>query len=890
MKLHLTGLLLLTLCLSCPVTTVDAQERATFLKGPKDATDQFSGLEYGPIDANDTLWRIAERYRQNNNLSVYQVMTAIYELNPNAFENGNLNLLVDGAVLKLPSERYIARIDKQKAQMRAEQDERAFAEMLNKPGSSVRNIKPASPLVNQQDLTQTQTDIEQKITRLDQEQNRQFDELRMQFAASLENVEAILNENRRLYERVEAVNGELETLRGQVEGDVKAQLDMQVALQQELLDMIKAEQAQREAEKQSSFLTTLTSPLSLIIGSAFLSLLLVGGLIMWLLKRNSKPEEAPSAGPTITANDDDIPVPDADIGDLSSALAPDLDEKAELSDDDLFNDDDLLDDVLTSDLEESLDDELESFADLEDDMLVPDNDDDLFEAGDDELDQSELDSLFDDDDLSDKVLNENDADDLEGFDLSGDDDVFEESGDSDSEQASDSASAENAGDDDDFDIDDLLDNVQSQGTDEESKAEIDESEEINPDDILNEVNGTSESENVDEDDIDALLASSVEELTDDAEPNEISPSLPTIEDEDEKPEISIDDLLEEHGVDAGLTDELDSNDELINEDMLSKLDDEINQQNKEIDKITDDLLNEIEQIEMMGGLGEEEDDDDDFEDEITTSAPSPQSIQSLDAITDDLDDLLEEEIEVDSDFSDPLSDELIAELQSEQENDDSDFEDDDTSPESVAEPDDDEDFDDPFTDELLAELEAELEGEPVVSPEADSLEDTNNDISDGVDEEEEDDFSDPLTDELLAELEAEESKSSSDVEQLTDELLSELEAEIESGDEDLSEPESELGSEMEEPELTSDTEPEVDLGTKIEEEPELEAEVDSLPEPELEFEPEAESEIAAANENELSSEAEIEPETELDVEEVPEVTPEAESESEFGTEAEQEPA
>ncbi len=98
MKLHLTGLLLLTLCLSGPIITVDAQERATFLKGPKDATDQYSGLEYGPIDANDTLWRIAERYRQNNNLSVYQVMTAIYELNPNAFENGNLNLLVDGGI------------------------------------------------------------------------------------------------------------------------------------------------------------------------------------------------------------------------------------------------------------------------------------------------------------------------------------------------------------------------------------------------------------------------------------------------------------------------------------------------------------------------------------------------------------------------------------------------------------------------------------------------------------------------------------------------------------------------------------------------------------------------------------------------------------------------
>ena len=82
----------------------------------------------------------------------------------------------------------------------------------------------------------------------------------------------------------------------------------------------------------------------------------------------------------------------------------------------------------------------------------------------------------------------------------------------------------------------------------------------------------------------------------------------------------------------------------------------------------DDLLNEIEQIEMMGGLGEEDDEDeDDLEEEITTSSPSPQSIQSLDAITDDLDEIVTDEIETNADFSDPLSDELIAELQAEDE-------------------------------------------------------------------------------------------------------------------------------------------------------------------------------------------------------------------------------
>ena len=37
-------------------------------------------------------------------------MQAIYELNPEAFEQQNINLLKDGSILKLPSERYIARV------------------------------------------------------------------------------------------------------------------------------------------------------------------------------------------------------------------------------------------------------------------------------------------------------------------------------------------------------------------------------------------------------------------------------------------------------------------------------------------------------------------------------------------------------------------------------------------------------------------------------------------------------------------------------------------------------------------------------------------------------------------------------------------------------------
>ena len=143
--------------------TTSAQSSNLQIKGPRDAQSQFSGATYGPIDASDTLWRISSRYRQNQALSVYQVMVAIYELNPQAFERQNLNLLVDGAVLKLPSERYVARVDANKARQRAQQDDESLGNKATaQQSSNTNNVKPVEELVNKSDLNDTKNQIERK--------------------------------------------------------------------------------------------------------------------------------------------------------------------------------------------------------------------------------------------------------------------------------------------------------------------------------------------------------------------------------------------------------------------------------------------------------------------------------------------------------------------------------------------------------------------------------------------------------------------------------------------------------------------------------------------------------------------------------------------------------
>ncbi len=806
MKLHLTGWLLLIMLSGIVSDPVSAQ--TTPLRGPKNATDQFSGAVYGPIDSQDTLWRIANRYRQNQNLTIYQVMVAIYELNPDAFEQQNLNLMVDGATLKLPSDRYIARIDPIKARQKAEADDAAWARMEPRPGDSLNNLKPPVPLVNQDDLTQTKSELEKQLVQIDQSQARQFEELRNQFAASIDSVQALLDDNRKLYDRIEKINMDLESLRGRVDDEVETKVEEQLALQRELKEILLSDRAAKQAEEENSIAAMLTSPMALIAGTGLLSLSLIAGLAIWLMKRKSAPEEQGVKLPEPPA-----PEMDEGIADLSTAIESDIDDN-ELSDEELFNDDDLLDDVLSTELESSLNDD-DSFAELNDDMLVPDENTDLFEEGDSELDQDELDSLFDDEFADDP--------DDDAIDLSADDDLLD---DFESEQQE-----ADLGELNDVEDGDALTSDEEQTSDEELAALLEDPEQVykpeedtsvSDDDIDDILADNTADDDFDIDDIDALLdaeqSSSPQPepgADSDDEPDFESAfeeaetdtgavlDSPVVDDTDDKPEISIDDLLEENQPSEEDKASLPVDDGPVSEEMLGKLDDEISQQSQALDRLTDSIINEIDQIEMMGDLAGALDDDDIDEDIIENAGQaeneSESRLQSIDDITDDLEEINVDDIENADVFDDPLSDELLAELEAELPEDD----DIDVSPlpeapvDGADESDFDEEVSDDLTDELLQEL-SEFEPEPEsddagVAPVVDDeLED---ELEDNFDESQ---LDDPLTDELLAELDAElddaeettlDTADTAADDALNDDLTDELLAELESSD-NVNDPES----------------------------------------------------------------------------------------------------
>jgi len=58
---------------------------------------------YGPTQLNDSLWKVAEKVNKDKSIAVEQVMMALYEANQHAFYKQNVNALMAGKMLKVPS-------------------------------------------------------------------------------------------------------------------------------------------------------------------------------------------------------------------------------------------------------------------------------------------------------------------------------------------------------------------------------------------------------------------------------------------------------------------------------------------------------------------------------------------------------------------------------------------------------------------------------------------------------------------------------------------------------------------------------------------------------------------------------------------------------------------
>jgi pilus assembly protein FimV len=72
-------------------------------------------LDYGITKKGDNLWHIAEKLKPNNQVTVYQVMMALQQSNPKAFEGGNIHRLKVGQVMRIDDPSLLTAMSKAQA-------------------------------------------------------------------------------------------------------------------------------------------------------------------------------------------------------------------------------------------------------------------------------------------------------------------------------------------------------------------------------------------------------------------------------------------------------------------------------------------------------------------------------------------------------------------------------------------------------------------------------------------------------------------------------------------------------------------------------------------------------------------------------------------------------
>ncbi|MCX9567323.1 aspartate-semialdehyde dehydrogenase [Vibrio cholerae] len=347
----------------------------------RNSANNEPGRFFGPTSANQTLWSIASQLRPSSSVTVQQTLLAIYQLNPQAFENQNIHTLIPGSTLRVPSLEQISRNSTQDAVniMASHQ-----AKLNQTPDTPVRPVAPPRPAPVATPKVEAVAQTPPQVTPTTAPQEKAPTELKTPAKPSQSTdaeVMALEEKNHTLRLMLSQVQSEVSTLKEELGDENRIRSEVERLLEEERR---KAEEASRLAP---SALDNLLSNGWLVALLALIPGLLIAIVVLLLLNRRSSAQQENPTQNNITSE-----MPTA----APVTLGP---EQTEDIGDDLLLDDDLFsttDDKEENDAEKAFSDEDDVFADLnETDLdfnLDGQDSDDLFVGIDDDGD---LDTEFD---------------------------------------------------------------------------------------------------------------------------------------------------------------------------------------------------------------------------------------------------------------------------------------------------------------------------------------------------------------------------------------------------------------------------------------------------------------------------------------------------------------
>jgi len=415
--------------------------RTTFVDARSVLESMESNGTYKTSQGN-TLWSLADKSNPNGQLSVYQTMMAIQALNEDAFYANNINLMKEGAILRLPTKEQIALFNKAMSKQEFEKQNQAWMDLkrngriakeiesaqLNtqansKPASKVRGISEdtlsliTGASVLPEGASSSNDGGSKKVAQLEQE-----------LSATKETLDKESREKQDLGQKLNDLNSQMETLEELIKlkdaqlAELQQQfMSAQNALQEQkntVDQLLEADQIRREKEiaEEASFINRFFgNPIFVSIASVLL--LLFGVLVGFLIKRSGKKkDEGDELSDFDLASESMAPVAMVDIEDEPEPVA--VKEVEEDEDDDPFSFD--FDGAVGED--NAVDSELD--MDISDDPFADDLDDNSLE---DDLGFEDSGDFSDDldfglDDESEDVADEVTEEDF-GFDLDDGDDL-----------------------------------------------------------------------------------------------------------------------------------------------------------------------------------------------------------------------------------------------------------------------------------------------------------------------------------------------------------------------------------------------------------------------------------------------------------------------------------
>jgi len=275
-------------------------------------SDRLTGDSYGVTDRDDTLWKIAQRARPSENLTVQQIMLAIQRMNPQAFIGGNINLLKAGYTLRLPKEADVQEIanadaiSEVAAQNQAWQAYRRGEGLASVAPTSTPPAEESQALAGQVDATATKPvtaapkgpDGELRIVAGDAADQStgaggggaDAAALESQLAAAKEEADRIALERDEAIARLDKATSQAEQTQRQIE--VR---DQQIAQMQEQLKAAKsaagAAPAAVKKDEGSGLAALLASPLVLGGAAIVLVLIVVAGMMRARGRRRAEDEQ-----------------------------------------------------------------------------------------------------------------------------------------------------------------------------------------------------------------------------------------------------------------------------------------------------------------------------------------------------------------------------------------------------------------------------------------------------------------------------------------------------------------------------------------------------------------------------------------------------------------------